>query len=123
MLGNGDAFACRDPAGIGRALPRERRCGGGGVDARQQRLTSSRLRSADQPGYALTISAMARSAPPYATAAEVQCTLGIYFSRGNDPEITASRRGAASPVACSRPSTTTRARFSYIPNTAGPYVG
>jgi amidophosphoribosyltransferase len=135
MLGNGDAFACRDPAGIrpGFFLVNEEV-----VAVASERAALANVFDVDpaevrpiEPGHALTIKRDGRIEHlPYAAAVEVrQCTFErIYFSRGNDPEIYRQRkalgRNLAQRVLAAIDEDPEHTVFSYIPNTAeAAYVG
>jgi amidophosphoribosyltransferase len=135
LLGNGDAFVCRDPAGIRPiffymdeevvAAASERAALMNVFDVDPHRVEAIR------PGYILV---MKRGGGvehvPFIEALPLrQCTFErIYFSRGNDPEIYRERkalgRNLAPRVLEALGGDAERAVFSYIPNTSEPaYVG
>lgn len=135
LIGNGDAFVCRDPAGI--------RPGFFHVDDEVIAVASERAALANVfnvepqtiqpigPGHALVIKRSGEWAQKEFTAPLPlrQCTFErIYFSRGNDPDIYQERkrlgRNLAQRVLDSLGGSTEKAVFSYIPNTAeAAYMG
>jgi amidophosphoribosyltransferase len=135
LIGNGDAFVCRDPAGI--------RPGFFHVDEEVIAVASERAALANvfnvepehiQPikaGHALVIKRSgAWSHEAFTEALPLrQCTFErIYFSRGNDPDIYQERkrlgRNLAPRVLASLGGSIEKAVFSYIPNTAeAAYMG
>ncbi len=135
LMGNGDAFVCRDPAGI--------RPGFFHVDDEVIAAASERAALANVfnvepdliqpilPGHALTIKRdgtwqQVKFTEPLPLK---QCTFErIYFSRGNDPDIYQERkrlgRNLAPRVLEAIDDDTQNAVFSYIPNTAeAAYMG
>ncbi|HVP74180.1 MAG TPA: hypothetical protein VMS30_10610 [Phycisphaerales bacterium] len=135
LLGNGDAFACRDPAGIRPAFFH--------ADDEVVAVASERAALANvfnlepgsiqpiKPGHALV---MKRHGDPeqvqFTDSLPLrQCTFErIYFSRGNDPDIYQERkrlgRNLAPRVLQTLGGSTEKAVFSYIPNTAeAAYMG
>ncbi len=135
MLGNGDTFACRDPAGI--------RPGFFYIDEEVVAVASERAAltnvfnvepekvEAIMPGHILVIKREGTiEHTPFTDPLPLrQCTFErIYFSRGNDPDIYQERknlgRNLASRVLQELDDDLTQAIFSYIPNTAeAAYVG
>ena len=129
LLGNGDAFVCRDPAGIRPlffyeddevlAAASERPPLMSVFDAGPEAVTPV------QPGHVLSIKKDGRSShAPFTKALPLrQCTFErIYFSRGNDPDIYEERkqlgRNLAGRVLESIDYDIEHAVFSFIPNTA-----
>ena len=129
LIGNGDAFACRDPAGI--------RPGFFYLDEEVLAVASERAALANvfdvepdqiepiRPGHILVIKRDGRIEHKVFTAplALRQCSFErIYFSRGNDPDIYQERkalgRNLASRVLHALDGDIEHAVFSYIPNTA-----
>jgi amidophosphoribosyltransferase len=129
FLGNGDAFVCRDPAGI--------RPGYYYADEAAFAVASERAALAnvfdvdpDQiqpvpPGHVIAIKRDGRIHDrPFTPRLPLrQCTFErIYFSRGNDPAICAERKGLgrylAPRVLAAIGEDLSHAVFSYIPNTA-----
>ncbi len=135
LLGNGDAFVCRDPAGIRPAyyyIDEEV------VAAASERAALANVFDVDPqrvepiaPAHALVVKRNGRiDHRPYTHALPVSsCTFErIYFSRGNDPAIYQERKGLghqlAPRVLASLGDDLEHAVFSYIPNTAeAAYVG
>ncbi|MHC4416293.1 MAG: amidophosphoribosyltransferase [Planctomycetota bacterium] len=135
LIGNGDAFVCRDPAGI--------RPGYYYVDEEVVAAASERAALANvfnvepceiEPvaaGHALVIKRDGRIEHlPFTHPLPLrQCTFErIYFSRGNDPDIYQERkalgRNLAPRVLAALGDDLEHAVFSYIPNTAeAAYVG
>ena len=135
VLGNGDAFACRDPAGI--------RPGFFHIDDEVVAVASERAALANvfniepeqvqaiQPGHVLAIKHSGEILhEPFTDPLPLrQCTFErIYFSRGNDPDIYRERkalgRNLAPRVLDMIGGDLERAVFSYIPNTAeAAYMG
>ncbi len=135
LLGSGDAFACRDPAGIRPifllktddviALASERAAlmTVFNVPAEQVRPV--------KPGHVVIIRRDGRFAElPFTPPLPLkQCTFErVYFSRGNDPDIYQERkrlgRNLAPRVLEALGDDLDKAVFSYIPNTAEPaYLG
>jgi len=134
-LGNGDAFVCRDPAGIRPAF-----CY---IDEEVAAVASERAALTNvfniepeqvepiKPAHALILKRDGRiEQAPFTDALPLrQCSFErIYFSRGNDPDIYQERkalgRQLAPRVLASLGGDLDHAVFSYIPNTAEPaYVG
>ena len=134
-LGNGDAFACRDPVGI--------RPGYFYIDEEVVAAASERAALANvfdvepdkiepiPPGHVLIIKRDGRIDTPRFTPPlpQRQCTFErIYFSRGNDPAIYQERkalgRNLAAPVLAALDNDLPNTVFSYIPNTAeAAYIG
>jgi amidophosphoribosyltransferase len=134
-LGNGDVFACRDPAGI--------RPGFFFLDDDVLAVASERVALVSVfdvdpsriepilPGHVLVMKRDGRFLhEPFASSIETrQCTFErVYFSRGNDPDIYAERkslgRHLAPRVLEAMDHDVDHAIFSYIPNTAeAAYVG
>ncbi len=135
VLGNGDAFVCRDPSGI--------RPGFFHIDEEVVAVASERAALASvfdidpqqiepiKPGHVLVIKRDGRVqheqfTPPLELR---QCTFErIYFSRGNDPDIYQERKALgkflAPRVLESLDDDVPHAVFSFIPNTAeSAYVG
>ncbi|MCH2149043.1 MAG: hypothetical protein MK095_06370 [Phycisphaerales bacterium] len=129
LLGNGDAFVCRDPAGIRPlffyeddevlAAASERPPLMSVFDASPDEV------SPIQPGHVLSIKKDGRSShAPFTKVLPLrQCTFErIYFSRGNDPDIYEERkqlgRNLAGRVLESIDYDIEHAVFSFIPNTA-----
>jgi amidophosphoribosyltransferase len=129
LLGNGDSFICRDPAGIrpGYFLVRDD-C----IAAASERAALSTVFDTDPrdiepipPGHVLVVKrdggyALERFAEPMPLR---QCTFErIYFSRGNDPSIYRERkqlgRNLAPRVVQILGGSTERAVFGFIPNTS-----
>ena len=135
LLGNGDAFVCRDPAGIRPAyyyIDEEV------VAAASERAALANVFDVDPqrvepiaPAHALVVKRNGRiDHRPYTHALPVSsCTFErIYFSRGNDPAIYQERKGLghqlAPRVLATLGDDLEHAVFSYIPNTAeAAYVG
>ncbi|HWB18777.1 MAG TPA: hypothetical protein VG711_00630 [Phycisphaerales bacterium] len=135
LLGNGDAFACRDPAGI--------RPGFFHIDDEVVAVASERVALASvfnvepdeihpiNPGHILSIKHDGRiDHLPFTDPLPLrQCTFErIYFSRGNDPEIYNQRKSLgknlAPRVLASINNDLQHAVFSFIPNTAeAAYMG
>lgn len=135
LLGNGDAFVCRDPAGI--------RPGFFYMDDEVVAVASERVAIATvfdippekiepiKPGHVLVIKrhGIPRQEPFHDPLPLRQCTFErIYFSRGNDPDIYEERkslgRNLAQRLYDALGQSLDDAVFSYIPNTAEPaYVG
>ena len=135
VLGNGDAFACRDPAGI--------RPGFFYMNDEVVAVASERAALANvfnvepkaiepiKPGHILSIKRSGRVDHSAFTAALPlrQCTFErIYFSRGNDPDIYQERKALgknlAPRVLKMIGDRADKAVFSYIPNTAeAAYMG
>ncbi|MHC4947521.1 MAG: amidophosphoribosyltransferase [Planctomycetota bacterium] len=135
VLGNGDAFACRDAAGI--------RPGFFHIDDEVVAVASERAALANvfdvdpgsvepiRPAHVLVVKRDGRIAhEPFTDPLPVrQCTFErIYFSRGNDPDIYQERkalgRNLATPVLRAIDDDVEHAVFSFIPNTAeAAYVG
>jgi amidophosphoribosyltransferase len=129
ILGNGDAFACRDPAGI--------RPGFMHVDDEVVAVASERAALANvfniapeeveaiRPGHVLVVKhdgtvRHEEFTPPTETR---QCTFErIYFSRGNDPDIYRERKSLGKSLAPrvleAINHDVPHAVFSFIPNTA-----
>ncbi|MHC4948617.1 MAG: amidophosphoribosyltransferase [Planctomycetota bacterium] len=129
LLGNGDAFACRDPAGIRPgyfyeddevlAVASERAALASVFDVDPDQVDPVR------PGHVLSIKADGRvSHEAFAEPLELrQCTFErIYFSRGNDPEIYRQRKelghNLADRVLEAIDDDLDRTVFAFIPNTA-----
>jgi amidophosphoribosyltransferase len=129
LLGNGDSFVCRDPAGIrpGFFLVREE-C----IVVASERAAISTVFDTDPreiepipPGHALVVKrdgafALERFAEPMPLR---QCTFErIYFSRGNDPSIYRERkqlgRNLAPRVVSLLKGDLEHAVFGFIPNTS-----
>lgn len=135
LLGNGDAFVCRDPAGIRPAyyyIDEEV------VAAASERAALANVFDVDPqriepiaPAHALVVKGNGRiDHRPFTHALPPRsCTFErIYFSRGNDPDIYQERkalgRNLAPRVLASLGNDTEHTVFSYIPNTAeAAYVG
>lgn len=135
VMGNGDAFACRDPAGI--------RPGFFHMDDEVIAVASERAALANvfnvepeqiqpiKPGHVLAIKRSGEVQHEAFTEPMPlrQCTFErIYFSRGNDPDIYQERkalgRNLAPRVLDLIGNTVEHAVFSYIPNTAeAAYMG
>jgi amidophosphoribosyltransferase len=135
VLGNGDAFACRDGAGIRPAFFH--------IDEEVVAAASERAALANvfdvepevvqpiKPGHVLVIKADGRMRhEPFTEALELrQCTFErIYFSRGNDPDIYRQRKALgrflAPRVLEAIEDDVEHAVFSFIPNTAeSAYLG
>jgi amidophosphoribosyltransferase len=135
LLGNGDVFACRDPAGI--------RPGFVHLDEEVVAIASERAALANvfdvdpdhvapiRPGHVLSVKrdGAVRMEPFTAPMPERQCTFErIYFSRGNDPDIYRERKALGrflAPRVLEAIDGDLRSTvFSYIPNTAeSAYVG
>ncbi|MBT8484369.1 MAG: amidophosphoribosyltransferase [Phycisphaerales bacterium] len=135
VLGNGDAFACRDPAGI--------RPGFFYIDDEVVAVASERAALANvfdvdpasieaiKPGHTLVIKRDGRiDHTAFAEPLELrQCTFErIYFSRGNDPDIYRERKALgrllAPRVLEAIDHDVEHAVFSFVPNTAeSAYVG
>jgi amidophosphoribosyltransferase len=135
ILGNGDAFACRDPAGI--------RPGFFHVDDDVVAVASERAALANvfnvepheiqpiRPGHVLSIKRNGRiDHSPFTPPLPLrQCAFErIYFSRGNDPDIYQERkalgRNLAPRVLKAIGDDVEHAVFSFIPNTAeAAYMG
>lgn len=135
LLGNGDAFACRDPAGI--------RPGFFHIDDEVIAVASERAALANvfnvdsgqiqpiKPGHVLAIKRSGEVVHERFTDLLPlrQCTFErIYFSRGNDPDIYQERkalgRNLAPRVLNLIGNSLEHAVFSYIPNTAeAAYMG
>jgi amidophosphoribosyltransferase len=135
LIGNGDAFVCRDPAGI--------RPGFFHVDDEVVAVASERAALANvfnveperiepiKPGHALVVKRDGAWRHDQFTDPLPlrQCTFErIYFSRGNDPDIYQERknlgRNLAPRVLEALGGSTEKAVFSYIPNTAeAAYMG
>jgi amidophosphoribosyltransferase len=135
LLGNGDAFACRDPAGI---RPAFFHIDDEIVAMASERAALSNVFDVDpdavqpiEPGHVLVIKRDGRIAHErFTDPIEVrQCTFErIYFSRGNDPAIYRERKAlgrSLAPRVLDRLEHDVRhAVFSFIPNTAeAAYVG
>jgi amidophosphoribosyltransferase len=129
LVGNGDAFACRDPAGIRPgffhideevvAMASERAALSSVFDVAPERIEPIR------PAHVLAVKRDGRiEHVPFADPTEVrQCTFErIYFSRGNDPDIYEERkalgRSVAPRVVETLENDVEHAVFSFIPNTA-----
>ena len=129
LLGNGDAFACRDPAGI--------RPGFFHIDEEVVAMASERAALANvfdvdphsvepiKPGHVLVIKGDGRvTNERFTEPLELrQCTFErIYFSRGNDPDIYRERKTLGKFLAPRVLETIDEdlehAVFSFIPNTA-----
>jgi amidophosphoribosyltransferase len=129
LLGNGDLFVCRDPAGIrpcfvymddeviGVASERAALAGVFDVDPKSI--------GALPPGHAMSVkrSGAVRTQPFTPPVEARQCTFErIYFSRGNDPDIYNERkelgRKLAPRVDAALDGDLDHAVFSFIPNTA-----
>ena len=106
ILGNGDAFICRDPAGI---RPGFFYCDEEVIAAASERSVLASIFSVElddihpiKPGHALIIDKEGEMSE-YQFAAPLQtrqcCFERIYFSRGNDPEIYKERKALGSAVA------------------------
>ena len=135
LLGSGDAFACRDPAGIRPifllktdeviALASERAALMTVFNATPEMVRPVK------PGHVVLIRKDGRFAElPFTKPLPLkQCTFErVYFSRGNDPDIYQERkqlgRNLAPRVIEALGDDLDRAVFSYIPNTAEPaYLG
>ncbi len=135
LLGNGDAFVCRDPAGIRPAwwyMDEEV------VAAASERAALANVFDVDPdriepvaPAHALVVKRDGRiDHLPFAQPQPVRsCTFErIYFSRGSDPDIYQERkalgRNLAPRVLDALDGDLDHAVFSYIPNTAeAAYVG
>lgn len=135
LLGNGDAFVCRDPAGIRPAffyeddevfaMASERAALVTVFDVSPDRIRAVR------PGCIVTIKRDgAIEEQPFTEALpERQCTFErIYFSRGNDRDIYRERKALGEQLAPrvldALGGTLDRAVFSFIPNTAeSAYMG
>lgn len=129
LLGNGDAFVCRDPAGIRPLFYYE---DDDVLAAASERPPLMSVFNAEPdaihsvaPGHVLSIKKDGRTS--HAAFAEPlplrQCTFErIYFSRGNDPDIYEERkqlgRNLAGRVLQSIEHDVEHAVFSFIPNTA-----
>lgn len=129
MLGNGDSFVCRDPAGIrpGHYLIRDE-C----IAVASERAALSTVFDADPreieaipPGHALIIKRDGSyQLQQFAQALPLrQCTFErIYFSRGNDPDIYRERkelgRNLAPRVVSALKGDLDHAVFGFIPNTS-----
>jgi amidophosphoribosyltransferase len=135
VLGNGDAFVCRDPAGI---RPGFVHVDDDVIAAASERGALANVFNVDpetiqpiKPGHALVIKREgAWSMDPFTDPLPLrQCTFErIYFSRGNDPDIYQERknlgRNLAPRVLAALGGSTEKAVFSYIPNTAeAAYMG
>jgi amidophosphoribosyltransferase len=129
LLGNGDAFVCRDPAGIRPVFFH--------IDEEVVAVASERAALANvfdvppdrvepvKPGQALIIKHDGRiDHKPFAEPLELrQCTFErVYFSRGNDPDIYRERKALgrflAPRVLEAIDQDVEHAVFSFIPNTA-----
>ncbi len=135
LLGNGDAFACRDPAGIRPgffhideevvAVASERAALSSAFDVAPEKVEPIK------PGHALVIKRDGRiEHEPFTEPVERrQCTFErVYFSRGNDPDIYRERKALgqflAPRVLEAIDHDIEHAVFSFIPNTAeSAYVG
>ncbi|MCI0629979.1 MAG: hypothetical protein L0Y44_04920 [Phycisphaerales bacterium] len=135
VLGNGDAFACRDPAGIRPgffhvddevvAVASERAAMGNVFNVEPEKVMPIK------PGHGLVVkrSGKIEHAPFAEPLVERQCTFErIYFSRGNDPDIYQERkslgRNLAPRVMKVIGERMDKAVFSFIPNTAeAAYMG
>ena len=135
LLGNGDVFACRDPAGI--------RPGFYYIDEEVVAAASERAALANvfdvepdqvepiEPGHCLIVKRDGRiqHEPFTDPMPRRECAFErIYFSRGNDPEIYRERkalgRNLAQRVLAALGDDLEHTVFSYIPNTAeAAYVG
>ena len=135
LLGNGDAFACRDPAGI--------RPGFYYIDEEVVAAASERAALANvfdidpdqvepiEPGHCLVVKRDGRiqHEPFTDPLPRRECAFErIYFSRGNDPEIYRQRkalgRNLVPRVLAALSGDLEHTVFSYIPNTAeAAYVG
>jgi amidophosphoribosyltransferase len=135
VLGNGDAFVCRDPAGI---RPGFVHLDDDVIAAASERGALANVFNVDpaaiqpiKPGHALVVKREgAWSMEPFTEPLPLrQCTFErIYFSRGNDPDIYQERknlgRNLAPRVLEALGGSTEKAVFSYIPNTAeAAYMG
>jgi amidophosphoribosyltransferase len=135
LLGNGDVFICRDPAGI---RPVFFHIDNEVVAAASERVALSHVFNADprqiepvRPGHVLVVKRDgAIEHVPFTDPLPLrQCTFErIYFSRGNDPDIYRERkalgRALAPRVLEALRGDLEHAVFSYIPNTSEPaYVG
>ena len=135
LVGNGDVFACRDPAGI---RPGFYYIDDEVIAAASERAALANVFDVDpqeiepiEPGHALVVKRRGRiDHKPFTHPLPVrQCTFErIYFSRGNDPAIYQERkalgRNLALRVLAALGDDLQRAVFSYIPNTAeAAYVG
>ncbi|MCH8344399.1 MAG: class II glutamine amidotransferase [Planctomycetes bacterium] len=135
LLGNGDAFACRDPAGI---RPGFFYLNDEVVAVASERAALANVFDVDPsdiepiaPGHALVVKRDGRiDHRPFTRALALrQCTFErIYFSRGNDPAIYQERKALgynlAPRVLEALGDELGDAVFSYIPNTAeAAYVG
>ncbi|MAB82431.1 MAG: amidophosphoribosyltransferase [Phycisphaerae bacterium] len=129
LLGNGDAFVCRDPAGIRPlfwyedddviAAASERPALMSTFDAEVEDIRSI------EPGHVLVMKrdGTTTSAPFTERIEQRQCTFErIYFSRGSDPDIYAERkqlgRNLAAPILEAIDHDVEHAVISYVPNTA-----
>ncbi len=129
LLGNGDAFVCRDPAGI-RPLFWYEDDDVIAVASERPPLMSTFAAEVDdirtiEPGHVLVMKRDGRvDHVPFTEPAELrQCTFErIYFSRGNDPDIYEERkqlgRNLARPILESIDHDVEHAVISYVPNTA-----
>jgi amidophosphoribosyltransferase len=135
LLGNGDAFVCRDPAGI---RPGFFYVDDDVVAAASERAALANVFNVDiskvepiKPGHVLSIKRGGRIDHAMFTPALPlrQCTFErIYFSRGNDPDIYHERkalgRNLAPRVLKAIGNRVDKAVFSFIPNTAeAAYMG
>jgi len=135
LLGNGDAFACRDGAGIRPgffhvdeevvAMASERAALAGVFDVPPEKIQPLK------PGHVLVIKRDGQVLhEPFTEELELrQCTFErIYFSRGNDPDIYRQRKALgrflAPRVLEAIDDDVEHAVFSFIPNTAeSAYIG
>ncbi|MHC5022703.1 MAG: amidophosphoribosyltransferase [Planctomycetota bacterium] len=135
MIGNGDTFVCRDPAGI---RPGHFYINEEVVAAASERAALANVFGVEpdeiepiRPGHALVVKRDGRiEHQPFTQPLEVrQCTFErVYFSRGNDPAIYEERkslgRQLAAPVLKTIQDDLQHTVFSYIPNTAeAAYLG
>lgn len=135
VLGNGDAFVCRDPSGI---RPGFFHIDDDVVAAASERAALASVFNVEpssvqaiKPGHVLSIKRDGTiDQQPFTEILPLrQCTFErIYFSRGNDPDIYQERkrlgRNLASRVLKTLGHDTSHAVFSFIPNTAEPaYMG
>ena len=129
LLGNGDAFVCRDPAGIRPLFWYE---DDDVIAAASERPPLMSTFDADvddiqsiEPGHVLVMKRDGRiiHAPFTEQVEERQCTFErVYFSRGSDPDIYCERkqlgRNLATPILKAIDDDVENAVISYVPNTA-----
>ena len=129
LLGNGDAFVCRDPAGIRPLFWYEDEDVIAAASERPPLMSTFDADVEDiktiDPGHVLVMKRDGRvDHLPFTEPLELrQCTFErIYFSRGNDPDIYEERkqlgRNLAKPILEAIDHDVEHAVISYVPNTA-----